>query len=517
MGSAAAAGVGFVALRSFGNSVQSFELEEVTVAELQTMMTKGEMSSKSIVEMYLKRISSVDKQINSIIEVNPDATKIAEEMDRERKDGNVRGPLHGIPFVIKDNIDTADRMKTTAGSLALLNAPIPKQDAFIVQKLRAAGAVLLAKTNLSEWANFRDNDSISGWSGRGGQTRNPFVLDRNPCGSSSGTGAAISANLAAIGIGTETDGSIVCPSSVCGIVGLKPTIGMVSRSGIIPIAHSQDTAGPMTRTVADAAAMLNVLDAADSTDAVTSAKKRERIDYTTYLKADGLKGARIGVVRNFWGRRKEVDRVMNGALDALKASGAILVDVTVDSIGKFGDAEFQVLLYEFKADLEKYLTERGAEHETLAELMKFNQDNAPRELKYFGQGIFEAAEKKGPLSTKEYVDALAASKRLTQAEGIDLVMDREKLDALIGPSNAPSWMIDTVNGDCGSGYVSSSSLAAVAGYPNITVPAGFERELPMGISFFGRAWSEGTLIKLAYSFEQATKARRKPKLLSTYS
>ncbi len=516
LGSAAAAGVGFVALRAFGNSVQAFELEEATVAELQTLMTKGEMSSKSIVEMYLKRIASVDKQINSIIEVNPDAVKIAEQMDRERKDGKVRGPLHGIPFVIKDNIDTADKMKTTAGSLALLNAPAPKQDAFIVEKLRAAGAVLLAKTNLSEWANFRDNDSISGWSGRGGQTRNPFVLDRNPCGSSSGTGAAISANLAAIGVGTETDGSIVCPASVCGIVGLKPTIGMVSRSGIIPIAHSQDTAGPMTRTVADAAAMLNVMDAADSRDAVTSEKKRERFDYTTFLKVDGLKGARIGVVRNFWGRRKEVDKVMNASLEVLKASGAILVDVKVDSIGKFGDAEYQVLLYEFKAGLEKYLTERGAEHKTLAALMQFNQDNEARELKYFGQGIFEAAEKKGPLSTKEYLEALATSKRLTQAEGIDLVMDRDKLDALIGPSNGPSWMIDTVNGDCGSGYVSSSSLAAVAGYPNITVPAGFERELPMGISFFGRAWSEGTLIKLAYSFEQATKARRKPKLLNTY-
>ncbi len=516
IGSVAAAGVGFVALRSYGNSYQSFELEEATVIELQAMMTKGEMSSKAIVEMYIKRISSLDRQINSIIELNPDAVKIAEQMDRERKEGKVRGPLHGIPFVIKDNIDTADKMKTTAGSLALLNAPVPKQDAFIVQKLRSAGAVLLAKTNLSEWANFRDNDSISGWSGRGGQTRNPFVLDRNPCGSSSGTAAAISANLAAIGVGTETDGSIVCPSSVCGIVGLKPTIGMVSRSGIIPIAHSQDTAGPMTRTVADAAAMLNVLDAADSRDTVTTEKKRERVDYTSFLKADGLKGARIGVVRNFWGRRKEVDKVMNASLEVLKVAGAILVDVTIDSIGKFGDAEYQVLLYEFKADLEKYLSERGAEHKTLAELMQFNQDNSARELKYFGQGIFEAAEKKGPLSTKEYVDALALSKRLTQSEGIDLVMDRDKLDALIGPSNAPSWMIDTVNGDCGSGYVSSSSLAAVAGYPNITVPAGFERELPMGISFFGRAWSEGTLIKLAYSFEQATKARRKPKLLNTY-
>lgn len=516
---ASAAGVGALAMRStgFGLSPVSFELEEATVNEIQSLMSRGEISAKEIAEMYLKRIASVDKQINSIIEINPDAIGIAEQMDRERKSGKMRGPLHGIPVVLKDNIDTADKMKTTAGSLALLNAPTPKQDAFIVQKLRDAGAVVLAKTNLSEWANFRDNDSISGWSGRGGQTRNPYILDRNPCGSSSGTGAAIAANLAAIGIGTETDGSIVCPASICGIVGLKPTLGMVSRSGIIPIAHSQDTAGPMTRSVADAAAMLNVLDAADPRDSITfTERKRERVDFTTFLKPDGLKGTRIGVVRNFFGRRKEVDKVMEASLDVMKRSGAEVIDVTIDSIGKFGAAEFEVLLYEFKADLEKYLAERGAEHKTLEDLIQFNQDNAARSLKYFGQSIFEAAVKKGPLTTKEYTDALALSKRLTQAEGIDLVMDKNKLDALVGPSNAPSWLIDTVNGDCGSGYVSSSSIAAVAGYPNITVPAGFERELPMGISFFGRAWSEGTLIKIAYSFEQATKARRKPKMLPTY-
>ncbi len=515
---ASAAGVGVLALRSSGSgfSAPTFELEEATVTDLQALMTKGEMSAKDIAEMYLKRIASIDKQINSIIEINPDAVSIAEQMDRERKSGKVRGPLHGIPVVLKDNIDTADKMKTTAGSLALLNAPTPKQDAFIVQKLREAGAVVLAKTNLSEWANFRDNDSISGWSGRGGQTRNPYILDRNPCGSSSGTAVAISANLAAIGIGTETDGSIVCPSSICGIVGLKPTIGMVSRSGIIPIAHSQDTAGPMTRSVADAAAMLNVLDAADPRDGITAERKRERVDYTAFLKPDGLKGTRIGVVRNFFGRRKEVDKVMEASLDVMKRSGAEMIDVTIDSIGKFGAAEFEVLLYEFKADLERYLVERGAEHKTLEDLIQFNSDNAARSLKYFGQSIFEAAAKKGPLTTKEYTDALALSKRLTQAEGIDLVMDKNKLDALVGPSNAPSWLIDTVNGDCGSGYVSSSSIAAVAGYPNITVPAGFERELPMGISFFGRAWSEATLIKIAYSFEQMIKARRKPKMLPTY-
>jgi amidase len=521
IGTAATAAVGIIAASRSGfaaETVQAFEFEEKTAVELQAMMTKGEMSAKDIAEAYLRRIASVDKPINSIIEVNPDAVKIAEQLDRERRDGKIRGPLHGIPVVIKDNIDTSDKMKTTAGSLALLNAPTPSRDAFIVEKLREAGAIILAKTNLSEWANFRDNDSISGWSGRGGQTRNPYILDRNPCGSSSGTGAAIAANLGALGIGTETDGSIVCPASICGIVGLKPTIGLVSRSGIIPIAHSQDTAGPMTRTVADAAAMLNVLDATDPRDAATTVRgKRERVDYTNFLKADGLKGARIGVVRNYWGRRKEVDNVMDAALDAMKKEGAILVDVTFDSIGKFGSAEFEVLLYEFKTDLEKYLTERKAEYKTLAELMQFNTDNAKREMPYFGQTIFEQAAKKGPLTTKEYTDALALAKRLTQAEGIDLVMDKEKLDACVGPSNAPTWMIDTVNGDCGSGYVSSSSLAAVAGYPNITVPAGFERELPIGISFFGKAFTEGTLIKLAYAFEQATKARRKPKFLPTYT
>lgn len=521
IGSAVTAAVGLVAASRSGfaaSSTKSFLLEEKSAVELQGMMTKREMSAKEIVELYLNRIASVDKQINSIIEINPDAIKIAERMDRERREGKVRGPLHGIPVVIKDNIDTADKMKTTAGSLALLNAPTPLRDAFIVEKLREAGAVIIAKTNLSEWANFRDNDSISGWSGRGGQTRNPYILDRNPCGSSSGTGAAIAANLGALGIGTETDGSILCPASICGIVGLKPTIGLVSRSGIIPIAHSQDTAGPMTRTVADAAAMLNVLDATDPLDAVTTAGgKRERVDYTNFLKADGLKGARIGVVRNYWGKRKEVDKVMDAALDAMKKEGAVLVDVTFDSIGKFGAAEFEVLLYEFKTDLEKYLTMRNAEYKTLVELMQFNTDNAKREMPYFGQTIFEQAAKKGPLTTKEYTDALALAKRLTQAEGIDLVMDKEKLDACVGPSNAPTWMIDTVNGDCGSGYVSSSSLAAVAGYPNITVPAGFERELPLGISFFGKEFTESTLIKLAYAFEQTTKVRRKPKFIRSYT
>ncbi len=493
------------------------ELLEITVSELQAKMKSGEISAKKLVEKYLERIKDVDPKINSVVETNPDALKIAEEMDRERKSGRFRGALHGIPVLIKDNIDTADRMKTTAGSLALVDAPTPKQDAFIVEQLRKSGAVILGKTNLSEWANFRSTSSSSGWSARGGQTRNPYVLDRNPCGSSSGTGAAIAANLAAIGIGTETDGSIVCPASICGIVGIKPTLGLVSRSGIIPIAHSQDTAGPMTRTVADAAILLSALTAVDGRDSATAqnSKKAEK-DYTRFLNRDGLRGARIGVARQFWGKNAELDKTLNDALDQMKQAGAILTDVKFATFGKFGDAEFEVLLFEFKADLEKYLAERNAPYRTLADLIKFNEDNAAREMPYFKQEIFEQAAKKGNLQTRAYRLALQKSKLLTQAQGIDDVMTKNKLDAIVAPSNAPTWMVDLVNGDCGSNYVSSSSLAAIAGYPNITVPAGFLKELPVGISFFGRAFSEPTLIKIAYAFEQTTKARRTPKYLPTY-
>ncbi|HKX83818.1 MAG TPA: amidase, partial [Pyrinomonadaceae bacterium] len=376
--------------------------------------------------------------------------------------------------------------------------------------------VIIAKTNLSEWANFRDNDSISGWSGRGGQTRNPYILDRNPCGSSSGTGAAIAANLATVGIGTETDGSILCPSSICGIVGLKPTVGLVSRSGIIPIAASQDTAGPMTRTVSDAAALLTVIAFADANDPAMQSK-HERVNYTNFLKPDGLKGARIGVARDYWGRRAEVDAVTNAALETMKKAGAELIDVKFPNLRKFGDAEFLVLQYEFKDGLEKYLRERGAKYKTLDDLIKFNNDNSAKELPYFGQDILESSAKKMSLADKEYTDALETCRKYARTEGIDQVVDANKLDAIVAPSNAPTWMIDTVNGDCGSGYVGSSSMAAVAGYPNITVPAGFAKELPIGISFFGRAWTEGTLIKIAYSFEQAAKARKQPKFLASYA
>lgn len=513
----AAAGAAILAgsKMSFGAGVV-VNLEEATVAGLQAAMASGQTTAKKIAQRYLARIAALDKRINSIIEINPDALAIATRCDAERKAGKVRGPLHGIPVVIKDNIDTADKMKTTAGSLALNDAPVPSKDAFIIQRLRDAGAVILAKTNLSEWANFRDGDSISGWSGRGGQTHNPYILNRNPCGSSSGTGAAISANLAAIGIGTETDGSILCPSSICGIVGLKPTVGLVSRSGIIPIAASQDTAGPMTRTVADAAALLNVIDFVDPGDAAMSGK-RERVDYTNFLKKDGLGGARIGVARDYWGRRADVDVITNAALETMKKAGAVLIDIKFPNLRKFGDAEFLVLQYEFKDGLEKYLRERGSQHKTLDDLIKFNNENEAREMPYFKQSIFESSAKKGPLTDKEYREALKTCEKYARDEGIDEAMEKNKLDAIVAPSNAPTWMIDTVNGDCGSGYVGSSSMAAVAGYPNITVPAGFLKELPIGISFFGRAWSEGTLIKLAYAFEQATMARRKPKFLATYA
>ncbi len=496
---------------------QRLDLSEKTVAELSGMMEKGQLTSEALTNWYLARIRAVDPKINSVIEVNPDAVAIARQRDRERRLKNVKGPLHGIPILIKDNIDTADKMKTTAGSLALVDAPAPAKDAFIVERLREAGAVLLGKTNLSEWANFRDNDSISGWSGRGGQTRNPYILDRNPCGSSSGTGAAIAANLAAVGIGTETDGSIVCPASICGIVGVKPTVGLASRSGIIPISASQDTAGPMTRTVADAAVLLDVLDAADPEDPATTAggKRRERTSYMLSLIKDGLRGARIGVARDYWGRSSVVDGVTNAALETMRRLGAELIDVKFPNLRKFGDAEFQVLQYEFKDGLENYLRTRGGRHRTLGDLIRFNNDNAAREMPYFKQSIFESSAKKGPLTDKEYRDALETSRKYTREEGIDEVMDKNRLDAIVGPSNAPTWMIDTVNGDCGSNYLGTSSLAAAAGYPNITVPAGFLRELPIGISFFGRAYSEHTLIKLAYAFEQATKARREPKFLTT--
>ena len=490
------------------------DLEETTVAELQAAMKSGKMSAREITQKYLDRIKEIDPKLNSVLETNPDALKIADDLDKERKAGKIRGALHGIPILIKDNIDTADKMKTTAGSLALVDAPTPKQDAFLVQQLRNAGAIILGKTNLSEWANFRSTKSSSGWSGRGGQTHNPYILDRNPCGSSSGTGASIAANLAAIGIGTETDGSIVCPSATCGIVGIKPTLGLVSRSGVIPIAHSQDTAGPMARTVADAAILLGVLVGNDKTDSITSQSSKGEKDYTKFLQKDGLKNAKIGVARQYFGRNSKIDALIEPHLQVLKDGGATLIDVEFPNLQKFGDAEYEVLLYEFKEDLNKYLANRGGTNKTLADLIKFNEANKDKEMPFFGQEIFLQAQEKADLNDRAYRLALLQSKIYTQEQGIDDVMNKNKLSAIVAPSGGVAWMTDLVNGDCG--VFESSSLAAVSGYPNITVPAGYIQGLPAGISFFGRAFSEPVLIKIAYAFEQTTKARKPPTFLPTY-
>jgi amidase len=494
---------------------------EATIAELQQWMTAGRMSAKRIAEEYLERIEELDRRgpsVNSVIETNPDALRLAEEMDRERKAGKMRGALHGVPILIKDNIDTADRMKTTAGSLALLNAR-PQRDAFIVERLRAAGAVILGKTNLSEWANFRSTRSSSGWSGRGGQTRNPYALDRNPCGSSSGSGAAVAAGLAAAAVGTETDGSIVCPSSACGLVGIKPTLGLVSRSGIIPISHSQDTAGPMARTVADAALLLGALVGYDPRDPSPVHRTlppfhTQHALATAHLPPAALRGARIGVARKFFGFNEKVDKLMADALDAMKREGATIVDpADLPTHGQFDAPEFEVLLYEFKADLNRYLASLapGGDHpRTLKELIEFNEKNREREMPYFGQELFIRSEAKGPLTERAYRTALANSKLLSQARGIDAVMRRHRLDALVAPTGGPAWTTDLVNGDHFSG--GSSTPAAVAGYPNVTVPAGFVHGLPVGISFFGRALTDAKLIRLAHAFEQSTKHRRPPKL-----
>jgi amidase len=498
---------------------QSFVLDEATINDLQTGMASGKYSAQSVTQKYLDRIAEIDKKgpgINAVIEINPEALAIASALDNERKTGRVRGRLHGIPVLIKDNVDTHDRMTTTAGSLALAGS-IPLQDSSVAKKLRDAGAVIIGKTNLSEWANFRSSHSTSGWSGRGGQTRNPYVLDRNPCGSSSGTGAAIAANLATIGVGTETDGSVVCPSNANSLVGIKPTLGLISRAGIVPISHSQDTAGPMCRTVTDAVILLGALAGVDPRDSATNAGAGKALaDYTKSLDVNGLKGARIGVHRKAFGFSDAVDKVMNDAIDIIKTRGATIVDpADIPTQGKFDDSELEVLLYEFKADLNAYLASLGARApvKSLKEIIDFNEQYRDREMPYFGQDLLIKAQAKGPLTEKGYRDALAKNHRLTRKEGIDFVMDKNKLDALIAPTGGPPWPTDWVNGDHFTGGYSSAS--AVAGYPHVTVPAGYVFGLPVGISFFGRAWSEPVLIKFAYAFEQATKARRAPEFLAT--
>jgi amidase len=485
-------------------SPPAFEFEEAGLRDLQKRMAEGGLTAHALARRYLERIAAIDRRgpaINSVIELNPDALAIAASLDAERKAKGARGPLHGIPVLIKDNIDTADRMMTTAGSLALKGS-IAKRDSVVAQRLRAAGAVLLGKTNLSEWANFRSGHSTSGWSGRGGLTRNPYALDRNPCGSSSGSGAAVSANLCAAAIGTETDGSIVCPSSVNGIVGIKPTLGVVPAAGIIPIAHSQDTAGPMARTVADAALLLGALTGRD---------------YSQSLDANGLRGARIGVAREkFFGFHEKTDRLIEAAIQAMKRQGAEIVDpADIPTAGKFDDSEFEVLLYEFKADLNAYLAALGPEApvHSLQEIIDFNERHRDKEMPYFGQDTMIKAQAKGPLTSQPYLDALEKNHRLARTEGIDAVMQKHRLDALVAPTGGPAWCTDLIDGDHGAG--GSSTPAAVAGYPHITVPAGFAWGLPVGISFFGAAHSEPVLIKLAYAFEQATRHRRPPRFRAT--
>ena len=498
----------------------AFELAETTLAELAQGMAAGRWTARGLVERYLARIAAVNERgpvLRCVLEVNPDALADADALDAERRAKGPRGPLHGIPILLKDNIATHDRMSTTAGSLAL-SGSIPPRDAFVAARLRAAGAVLLGKTNLSEWANFRSTHSSSGWSGRGGQCRNPYALDRSPSGSSSGSAAAAAASCAAAAVGSETDGSIVSPSSMCGLVGIKPTVGLLSRAGIIPISHTQDTAGPMARTVADAAALLGPMTGVDPRDESTAASRGQALtDYSRFLDPKGLAGARIGVARaRFFGGNPAADKLVEEAIAEMKRLGATIVDpADIETAGKYDDTELLGMLYEFKADLNKYLAELGpaAPVRTLRDLIAWNESHRAQEMPYFGQELFEQAEAKGPLTDPAYQNALAKNRRLSRAEGIDATLRKHKLDAIVAPTGTPAWLIDLVNGDPSS--LSSSTPAAAAGYPSVTVPAGQVRGLPVAISFIGPAWSEGKLIRYAYAFEQATKHRRPPRFLPT--
>ncbi len=494
-------------------------MKEYTINEIQSLMEKGDLSTEKLTKLYLSRIQEIDKQgpkLNAIIEINPEAIKVAKILDEERKNKTIRGPLHGVPVIIKDNINTADKMQTTAGSLAFKGFYAP-EDAFIVKKLRDAGAVIIAKANLSEWANFRSNRSTSGWSSRGGQTLNPYVLDRNPCGSSSGSAVAVAANLCSVAIGTETDGSVICPSHTNSIVGIKPTVGLVSRTGIIPISHNQDTAGPMARTVQDAAILLSVIKGIDPDDYSTTKHKEELpLDYTEFLDANGLKGARIGVARNYFGKNDLVDKIIEVSIGKMKELGAVIIDpVEIKTLNDINEIEFQVLLYDFKNDLNEYLAKYGPINSlrNINDIIKFNNDHREVVMPYFGQEAFILATEKDSIESEEYKEALERCHCLTRDEGIDAVLKEHQLDAIIAPSGGAAWLIDYINGDHSTG--GSSSAAAVSGYPNITVPAGYIHGLPVGISFFSGAFQEPKLLKIAYSFEQATKIRKPPEFLPT--
>lgn len=496
-------------------------LEEATIEELQEAMAQGRLTTRQLVEWYIERIHTLDQSgpmLKSVIEINPDALAIADALDLERSTQGPRGPLHGIPVLIKDNIATADNMQTTAGSLALVGSR-PARDAFVAQKLRAAGALILGKTNLSEWANLRGRPSISGWSGRGGQTRNPYALDRTACGSSSGSAVAVAANLVAVSLGTETDGSILCPASICDVVGIKPTVGLTSRSGVIPISHSQDSIGPFARTVTDAAIVLGAITGIDNRDAATlESEGKYHTDYTQFLDATALRGARIGVARSaYFGYSPKADQLIETTLKQLTEAGAILVDpadIPTSKQMETSSSENTVLVTELKVDLNAYLGDLlTSPVRTLADVIAFNKAHADQELNLFGQELFIEAEATAGSDDPGYLKALAESQRLSRTEGIDAVMDHYQLDALVMPTCSPAWLIDGVNGDYYTG--SSTQPAAMAGYPAISVPAGHVQELPVGITFTGRAYSEPTLIKLAYAFEQATKARHKPEYLPT--
>ena len=501
---------------------ETYQLEEATITELQEGMKSGKYSARSIAEMYLKRVEEIDQKgpaIRSYLEINPDALAIADQLDHERRQGHVRGPLHGIPVLLKDSIDTADNLSTTGGSYALKGVPVPR-DSFVAKKLREAGAVIIGKSNMSEWGYMRSTRASSGWSARGGQTKNPYILTRSPCGSSSGSGAAVAANLVAVAIGAEVDGSIVCPASANSIVGIKPTVGLVSRSGIIPAAPTQDTAGPLTRTVADAALVLGSLTGIDPRDLRTEESRgKSYSDYSQFLDANGLRGARIGVARNYFGYHEKLDALINKSIEVMKQQGAIIVDpANIETAGQFGDSELTVLLYEFKTYLEQYLRERSSTGpQSIKDLMTFNENHRAIEMPYFEQEIFEMADKKGPLTDKVYLDAIERNRRLAATEGIDATLKKYKLDAIVAPTYGPVMPIDLILGDHivppWTSRKWTPSAPAVAGYPHISVPAGYIFGIPVGISFIGGAYSEPTLIKIAYAFEQATKYRKPPHFL----